>query len=134
MMDIPRLELVLTKEEAASRQAEAAIDALERGQFDIALTLAGAAEGMIKRDGPHMFSFMLESERVRHITRKDWITALNRERDWLKHGGDDAMTIDLASAAFMIARALSKLEKWTQRMDEFKVWLLTNLDDICEKN
>jgi hypothetical protein len=30
-------------------------DALERGDFDVALTLAGAAQGMIKRDGHHMF-------------------------------------------------------------------------------
>ena len=55
----PRLPvdpLKLTLAQAATRQVDAAIDALERGKFDIALTLAGAAEGMIERDGHHLFA------------------------------------------------------------------------------
>lgn len=47
--------LHLTLERAMSRQVDAAIDALVAGNFDIALTLAGAAEGMIERTGLHMF-------------------------------------------------------------------------------
>jgi hypothetical protein len=39
----------------ASRQVEEAIKALEQGDFDIAVTLAGAAaEGMLKRSGQDM--------------------------------------------------------------------------------
>jgi hypothetical protein len=39
--------ITLTRVQAAVRQIEAAIDAWENNQFDIATTLAGAAEGMI---------------------------------------------------------------------------------------
>jgi len=46
-MDIPERSLILTKAEAATRQVEGAIEALVRGHFDIAITLAGAAEDMI---------------------------------------------------------------------------------------
>ena len=46
------------------------------------------------------------------------------ERDWLKHGGAEEMTFDRGSAAFMIARAMSKFDQWSPEMDEFKIWLL----------
>jgi hypothetical protein len=52
------------------------------------------------------------------------------ERDRLKHGGEAEMTIDRASAAFMIARAMSKLDQWTPQMDRFKIWFLANLNDL----
>ena len=39
------------------------------------------------------------------------------------------MTIDRANAAFMIARVMSKLDQWTPKMDEFKIWLLSNLEN-----
>ena len=121
----PEDDLTVTKAEAAARQTEAAIEAFARGDFDIAVTLAGAAEGMIQRDGPHMFSHLLESPRVKDVAKKDWVTVLNAERDWLKHhSGPDALTIEKEVAYFMIARAASKLEKWTPRMNEFKEWII----------
>jgi hypothetical protein len=129
---LPAGVLNLTIADAATRQVDAAIDALQRGDFDIALTLAGAAEGMIPRDGHHMFAWLRDHEgaKDRFADRKEWITLLNRERDWLKHGGPDAMEIECASAAFMIARAASKLEAWTPKMDAFKSWLMSNLDNL----
>src|ERR1700682_5287290 len=42
-MDIPIGTLNLTLVEAATRQTDAAIDAMQRGEYDVALTLAGAA-------------------------------------------------------------------------------------------
>jgi hypothetical protein len=54
-MEIPKIDLQLTIIEAATRQTDAAISAMEQGLFDVALTLAGAAEGMIDIDGPHMY-------------------------------------------------------------------------------
>jgi hypothetical protein len=130
-VDVSAKALTLTKIEAATRQTDAAIEALIRGDFDIAITLAGAAEGMIERDGPHMFAFLRDSPRVKDIGRKPWIAALNMERDWLKHtGGPDALSFERDSAAFMIARAASKLEHWTPRMDEFKEWLLKHIEDL----
>jgi hypothetical protein len=122
-MEIPIGALKLTLVEAATRQTDAAIDALQRGEYDVAVTLAGAAEGMIERDGPHMFAYLRDSPRVHDkFSKKEWIATLNRELYWLKHGGQDEMEIECADAAFSIARAATKLEKWTPKMEEFKVW------------
>jgi hypothetical protein len=123
--------LSLTLHEAASRQIDAAIDALQAGDYDVALTLAGAAEGMIVRTGHHMFRWLKQHPRaMERFDQKQWIAILNSERDWLKHGGQPAMQICCADAAFMIARAASKLEDWTPKMVAFKIWLLTNIDSI----
>jgi hypothetical protein len=124
--------LTLTKVQGATRQTEAAIEAFVRGDFDIAITLAGAAEGMLEREGPHMFSFLRDSRRVQRVDeKKTWIATLNVERDWLKHPhGTETLHLEQGDAAIMIARAASKLDKWTPRMDEFKVWLLAHVDDL----
>jgi len=132
-MNIPMGSIRLSLVEAATRQTEAAIEAIERGQFDIALTLAGAAEGMIPREGFHMFAALKAGKPdIDGVTGKQWVTVLNLERDWLKHGGQETMKIECGQAAFMIARAASKLEVWTPKMDEFKVWLLENIDAISD--
>ncbi|MGY0573238.1 hypothetical protein ACTGJ9_020850 [Bradyrhizobium sp. RDM12] len=131
---LPADPLSLTLTEAASRQVDAAIDAFERGKFEIALTLAGAAEGMIERDGHHLFAGLRDNPRAkeRFAKQKDWINVLNREFYWLKHGGDGAMEITCFDAAMMIARAASKLEAkdWTPQMETFRVWFLQNLDNL----
>lgn len=120
----PKESLTVTRIEAATRQTEAAIEAFARGDFDIAITLAGAAEGMIQRDGPHMFSFLRDSPRVKDVPKKDWIAVLNAERDWLKHESPlDVLIVEKETAYFMIARAASKLENWTPRIYEFKDWI-----------
>jgi hypothetical protein len=131
MMHAPAGSLNLSLAEAATRQTNAAIAALEAGMFDIALTLAGAAEDMIEREGPHMWQWLRDHPGARErFSKEEWISGLNTERNWLKHGGAAEMTIERASAAFMIARAMSKLDQWTPKMDEFKIWLLANLDDL----
>jgi hypothetical protein len=124
--------LSLTLHRAASRQIDAAIDALQAGDFDVALTLAGAAEGMIERKtGHYMFGWLKQHPgALERFNQKEWISMLNTERDWLKHGGQPTMEICCAEAAFMIARAASKLEDWTSKMVAFKIWLLANLDRI----
>ena len=45
-MNVPDKPVQITKVEAATRQVEAAIEAFRKGDFDIAITLAGAAEGI----------------------------------------------------------------------------------------
>ncbi|QHP69543.1 hypothetical protein EI171_20980 [Bradyrhizobium sp. LCT2] len=131
---VPVDPLKLTLAQAATRQVDAAIDAFERGKFDIAVTLAGASEGMIERDGHHLFAGLRDNPRAkeRFSKQKDWINVLNRELYWLKHGGDDAMEITCFDAAMMIARAASKLEArdWTPKMEDFRVWFLKNLDCV----
>jgi hypothetical protein len=96
----------------------------------VAVTLAGAAEGMIRCEGPHMFAHLRDSPRAKEkLSKKEWIVTLNRELYW-KHGGQNEMAIECADAAFLITRAASKLEKWTPKMDEFRVWLMNNVDAI----
>jgi hypothetical protein len=41
-----------------------------------------------------------------------------------------AFEIDREAAAFMIARAASKLEKWSPQMEEFRGWLRKNVDNL----
>jgi hypothetical protein len=123
--------LFLTLHKAATRQVDAAIDALQAGDLDVALTLAGAAEGMIERTGHHMFGWLKQHPKaMQRFSQREWISILNTERDWLKHGGQPAMQISVGEAAFMIARAASKLEDWTPKMVAFKIWLLANIDNI----
>jgi hypothetical protein len=58
-MDMPpQRTLTVTKEQAATRQVVAAIEAFGRGDYDVATTLAGAAEDMIERAGMHLFGFL----------------------------------------------------------------------------
>ncbi|MDA9506135.1 hypothetical protein XI09_16135 [Bradyrhizobium sp. CCBAU 11386] len=129
---LPADPLKLRLAQGAHRQVDAAIDALERGRFDVALTLAGAAEGMIERDSHYLFASLRDNPRLmeRIGDKKERIALLNRERDWLKHGGTDEMQIECLDAALMIARAASKLEVWTPKMEDFRVWLLQNLDNL----
>ena len=131
---LPADPVKLTLIEGSVRQIEASIKALERGRFDLAVTLAGAAEGMIRRDGHYLFAALRDNPRAkeRFAKQKDWIDMLNREHYWLKHGGADTMEIACFDAAMMIARALSKLEAqdWTPQMDEFRSWFLQNIDFV----
>lgn len=123
--------LRLTKVQGATRQTNAAIEAFARGDFDIAITLAGAAEGMIKWKGRHLFTFLRDSPGVQHVGRNTWIATLNVERDWLKHpSGSRVLRLEREHAAIMIARAASKLARWSPQMREFKTWLRKNIDNL----
>jgi hypothetical protein len=62
--------ITLPLEKAAVRQIDAAIDALEAGLFDVAITLAGAAEGMIERTGLHMFGELKKDAVALSASRK----------------------------------------------------------------
>jgi hypothetical protein len=86
---------------------------------------------MLERAGTHIFGELIKSpEALARFTRKEWIAMLNKDRDWLKHGGEPTMQIAGSSAAYMIARAASKVENWTPTMVAFKIWLQVNIDRI----
>jgi hypothetical protein len=106
--------LRLTKIEGATRQIEAAIAAFWRGDFDVAITLAGAAEGMIEGKGSDLFSYFRGATKVRQFDdKKQWITVLNQERDWLKHNDEQhapVLEIECDHAAMMITRAITKCD------------------------
>jgi hypothetical protein len=131
-MKVPIKPFTITKIEGAIRQIEAAIDALTHGDFDVAITLAGAAEGMLERQAEKdMFSFLRDGLPDNwQIAKKDWIGVLNADRDWLKHPTPEnagPLTLGPVFAAFMIERAISKLEQQTPRMAEFRTWLRGNV-------
>ena len=133
-MDAPERTLILTKIEAATRQADAAIVAFTHGDFDIAITLAGAAEGMLEREGTHMFSFMRDSPRVQDAETREWIANPKPRKRLVgsipPRSGPTELSIERGHAAIMIARAASKLEKWTPRMDEFREWIVAHADAL----
>src|SRR5215475_7674100 len=135
-MRVPSQSLTISKTDGASRQVEEAIRALERGDFDIAVTLAGAAEGMLERSGHHWWSSTLQSPQAAEFDKAELISFLNAERDWLKHptsSAGETITLTRAHAAIMIVRAMSKLEAWSPRMNRFKRWYEGHLDEVLQE-
>jgi hypothetical protein len=125
-MRVPKRALEITKAEGASRQVDEAINALERGDFDIAVTLAGAAEGMFERPGPHLWTFIHEKAKATGLEGKVVSDSLNAARSWLKHPTPEAgesLTLERYHAVEMIIRAMSKLSKWSPRMKRFREWV-----------
>jgi hypothetical protein len=115
---------------------EAAIAALVRGHFDIAITLAGAAEEMVDRKGSHLFEFLRDHPNATHVNRKAWINHLNTDRNWLKHTtGPDRLLVERFSACVLIARAVTKLEAscWTPSMKGFQSWYVRNINELAEE-
>ena len=132
-IDSDRKTLRLTKVDGATRQTDAAIEAFWRGDFDVAITLAGAAEGMLNRQGGHLFSYFLDSPKTSGVEKKEWVRTLNEERDWLKHDGPShapVLELEREHAAIVIARAASKLEKWSRQMERFRDWLCKNIENL----
>lgn len=125
----------LSKLDAAIRHIEAAIAAFEAGHFDIAITLAGAAEGMLPRLEHSLFDRLLNSPRVAGVDRKKLVAELNGTRDWLKHvTADKPQVIEVpeAEALFLITRAMSHVppDDWNTRMVSFRPVLLERLKQI----
>ncbi len=123
-MDNCERPLILTKDEAAARHVEAAVSAFESGDFDICITLAGAAEEMLSdRQGSDFFSHAQRKGLEKGLNRVDWIACLNLERNWLKHP-----TLQLRpqckfgpeEAAMMLLRAMTKLPTWSESMQRIK--------------
>ncbi|MFG1340259.1 hypothetical protein [Xanthobacter autotrophicus] len=137
-MNPPERPLTLMREEAAIRQIEAAIAAFERGLFDVAITLAGAAEGMFdyRKDGTIFDSMLVNPIAQERFSRKEWISILNMERDWLKHSSNkvEPVTFDIDSTAYMIARAASKMPSWTTAMKDFKTWYMVRISQMLESD
>ena len=102
----------LTKFEGAKRQLLAAMWLYIHGQYECAVTLAGAAEGMLPKlsttvhklptqDGPSAWPEITESE------RSDF---LNMERNWLQHCDDrEPFWVGPLDGWFMIDRAVDRL-------------------------
>jgi hypothetical protein len=136
----PDKSFVLTKADASLRHIEAAIAAFDEGHFDVAITLAGAAEGMAPGTAePALFTFLRDQPMIdaEGIGRKEWSDVINVERNWLKHTGPDhppTMTFDRSSAAIMLLRATSKAHASfglrSEAIKAFELWMVEHIDDF----
>ena len=85
-MNMPRSREAkfITKKQASLRQLHAAIDHLQGGDYECAITLAGAAEGQlagrVKGDFWQILKIVASEERA---DLKTVISELNETRDWL---------------------------------------------------
>jgi hypothetical protein len=132
--------IVLTKAEASLRHIESAIIAFEEGRFDVAITLAGAAEGMApKTAGPALFTFLRDHPRIsaEGVGKTEWIDILNVERNWLKHDAAShptTMEFDRSSAAIMLIRAISGAQPafgfQSDAIENFGRWVIQHTDDL----
>ena len=77
--------LHLSKREAAERHIEAAVKFWHSGDFDLAITLAGAADGMTKGEREETMYARLIALRPSHLSKETARNNLNASRNWLKH-------------------------------------------------
>jgi hypothetical protein len=118
-----------TKKNAALRQIRVAIQVFVEDEYEAAITLAGAAEGMIA-GGERVNIFEKLKERRPEDFEGDtkaWIAFLNTTRDWLKHpSGGETNLIRQFDAWLMLLRALTKYQavygEDTAEMEAFIVW------------
>ncbi len=110
-----------SKQLAAIRQIEAAIEHFENDEYECAITLAAAAEGLIPDTAhPHIFSLL----RARPKKELDYNLLIN----WLKHPIEpEEILLPEFEAAIIIMRAISKLiavyNTGTVKMQKFGRWV-----------
>jgi hypothetical protein len=79
-------ERLITKKQSSLRQLHAAIEHLRNGDYECAVTLAGAAEGQLSGRVDIDFWQIVKVVAFQEIAdRKAAIAELNETRDWLKH-------------------------------------------------
>ena len=122
----------ITKKEAAVRQINAAIRHLYNEDYECAVTLAGAAEGMLPDtdEARYIFKELAGVETPPEFKdQRDWIAWLNAARDWLKHTtphrGDEWNLTEM-DVVIMVLRAVSTFQ-WTYhqstlRFEDFYKW------------
>jgi tRNA threonylcarbamoyladenosine modification (KEOPS) complex Cgi121 subunit len=130
---------------ASMRQIHAAIEHLHRGDFECAITLAAAGEGMLPpTDKEHFFKKARKLEKEVGV-QPDGVTGANDIINWLKHGEifDQATgkrkryetaTIEELEVIVTIYRGITKFEaifenEKTPQMLSFKNWALPYLED-----
>ena len=136
----PGTSIMLTKADASLRHIEAALAAFDEGRFDVAITLAGAAEGMApETPAPTLFRFLRDSPRIAAagVKESEWTDVLNVERNWLKHAGSNyspTMEFDRSAAAIMLVRAISKAHAafgfQSGAVETFRLWVIEHTEDL----
>jgi hypothetical protein len=110
-------DLQTSKKESAARQLRSAVAHFENGDLDCAITLAGAAEGILPdTDDPYLFKMLRN--------HPDVDFDLNLVVNWLKHPvGPEETIVGVGEATIVIARAISKFiavyHQSTERFEQF---------------
>jgi hypothetical protein len=119
---------------ASMRQIHCAIEHLERGDYECAVTLAGAAEGMLPQtDEAHFRQKVIELSKTPEIKAEGGATGPNDYINWLKHGSIvrggpriDKATIPAEESVAVIWRAITKYhatyEDQSPQMLSFHGW------------
>ena len=91
-----------------SSKIHAAIDHLQKAEFESAITLASAAEGTLpETDKPHLF------QKIKKMTESlpgdaSGATKVNAISNWTKHGTHERATISEQDVIEVVQRAISK--------------------------
>jgi len=94
---------------ASMRQIHCAIEHLHRGNYECAITLAGAAEGMLPNtDEPTFRQKVKALSKSPEIQAAGGATGPNDYTNWLKHGGVENATIPAEESVALIWRAITK--------------------------
>jgi hypothetical protein len=96
------------------RQINRAIDHLFQGEYECAITLAGAAEGMLPETWkPHFRQRVKRFAELQEIKEEGGATGPNDFKNWLKHGSLNGKRIENATipaeeSVGMVYRAITK--------------------------
>lgn len=130
---------------ASMRQIHRAIDHLHAGDYECAITLAGAAEGILPETWkPHFRQKVKEFTKAPEIQEAGGATGENDFINWLKHGSlkrggprFETVTISAEESLVVVYRAITKYravyDDLSPQMSSYlgwlKVWLETGLND-----
>lgn len=130
---------------ASMRQIHCAIDHLHRGDYECAITLAGAAEGMLPDTWkPHFRQKVKAFSKLPEIQEAGGATGQNDFINWLKHGSVarggprvESATISSEESLVVVYRAVTKYsavyDDFSPQMLSYlswlKVWLETGVND-----
>ncbi len=136
----------LDKKDAAQQQLEGAIFSLFMNNWASAITLAGAAEGIIpKTKGDFIDIVKNSSSSVFGLSESEIVDFFNSRRNWLKHHQSDhpdfrdTMDFKQEHAVLMIFRAVSKFylayKTTSLNIQHFNAWFSEHYPDWpTEKN
>jgi len=130
---------------ASMRQIHRAIDHLHNGEYECAITLAGAAEGILPETWkPHFREKVKALSKSPEIQEAGGATGVNDYINWLKHGSlkhggprFETATIPSEESVAVVYRAISKYNavyddlspQMLSYLNWLKVWLETGVND-----
>lgn len=112
------MNTLMTKQQAVEQMIDGAIRAHEAGEHAVAITLAGAAESAMPSPAKeHLFTITRDvftgyaDPDGDPLGRKQVVTILNAQRDWLKHySSEQPVEMDLSDSITALFRVMSKFQ------------------------